>query len=216
MSTNTLISAGIIAIIRSRDAGDLLEAARAMQRGGITAMEVTLTTPGAIKGIEAIAGEMAGKMLVGAGTILSAEDANAAVQAGARFIVTPTLQADSIEFCRSMSIPICCGCYSTNEMLAAHAQGADFIKVFPATSLGLTGIRAIREALPQLRLVPTGGLTTGNLGDFIRIGCPAVAMGSALVNDAILRDHAWDELESRARKCVRSLQEARKETLTRK
>jgi 2-dehydro-3-deoxyphosphogluconate aldolase/(4S)-4-hydroxy-2-oxoglutarate aldolase len=216
MSTNSLIFAGIIAIIRSRDAGDLLEAARAMQRGGITAMEVTLTTPGAIKGIEAIAAEMAGKMLVGAGTILSAEDANAAVQAGARFIVTPTLQPDSIEFCRSMSIPICCGCYSTTEMLSAHAAGADFIKVFPATSLGLNGIRAIREALPQLLLIPTGGVTEDNLADFIRIGCPAVAMGSSLVNDAILKDHAWEELENRARKCVTSLEEVRKETPIRK
>jgi 2-dehydro-3-deoxyphosphogluconate aldolase/(4S)-4-hydroxy-2-oxoglutarate aldolase len=110
-----------------------------------------------------------------------------------------------------MSVPICCGCYSTTEMLVAHSLGADFIKVFPATSLGLNGIRAIREALPQLALVPTGGVTAENLGDFIRIGCPAVAMGSALVNDAILRNHAWGELESRAQKCVRSLQAVKKE-----
>lgn len=204
-------AAGIIAIIRSRDAGDLVEAARAMQRGGITAMEVTLTTPGAIKGIEAIAAEMAGKMTVGAGTILSAEDANAAVQAGAKFIVTPTLQIDSIEFCRSMNIPICCGCFSATEMLEAHRRGADFIKVFPATSLGVNGIRAIREAFPQLQLVPTGGVTAENLADFIRVGCPAVAMGSALVNDAILRHHAWEELESRVRRCVEALAKAREE-----
>jgi 2-dehydro-3-deoxyphosphogluconate aldolase/(4S)-4-hydroxy-2-oxoglutarate aldolase len=111
-----------------------------------------------------------------------------------------------------MNIPICCGCFTATEMLAAYAHGADFIKVFPATMFGVNGIRAIREALPQLQLVPTGGVSADNLGDFIRIGCPAVAMGSALVNDQILRDHAWDELEARSRRCVEAYQKARAES----
>src|SRR4051812_3229838 len=124
MSTDSIAEqlerAAIIAIIRSPDPGDLLAAAHAMRRGGITAMEVTLNTPGALDAISRITAELPDSMLVGAGTILRAEDAVAAISAGARFIVTPTLQPDTIRLCRQRSVPVCCGCFSPTEMLEAH------------------------------------------------------------------------------------------------
>jgi 2-dehydro-3-deoxyphosphogluconate aldolase/(4S)-4-hydroxy-2-oxoglutarate aldolase len=209
LEPNKLEEAGVIAIIRSPDPGDLVAAAEALHRGGVRAMEVTLNTPGALETIHQIASNLAGRMHVGAGTILGAADARAAIDAGAQFIVTPTFQPDSITACRERGVPICCGCLSATEMLAADRLGSEFIKVFPATTVGLATIVEVLEELPQLRLVPTGGVTAQNLAGFVRAGCAAVAVGSALVSRKVLQERDWAMLEHQARAFMSALAEAR-------
>lgn len=218
LTAQQLRQAGVIAIIRSTSdagggggGGDLLSAARALARGGVRAVEVTLNTPGALDAIRRIAAHAEPQQLViGAGTILSADDAAAAIDAGARFIVTPTLQPDSIALCRRRGAPICCGCMSLSEIVAATRLGSDFVKVFPATSLGLPAIEQMLAEMPELQLVPTGGVSASNLGAFIRAGCAAVAVGSALVDRALLAKQDWTELERRARMLADALEEARR------
>jgi 2-dehydro-3-deoxyphosphogluconate aldolase/(4S)-4-hydroxy-2-oxoglutarate aldolase len=174
-----IVDAGLIVIIRTSSSEHLVEAARALEAGGVRAMEITLNTPGALAAIAAIRSALPG-MLCGAGTILTPDDAAAALGAGAQFIVTPTLQLDTVAFCRERGVPVTPGCASPTEALAAHRAGADFIKVFPAATLGLVHIAALLEELPELRLVPTGGVTPENCEQYFRAGCALVAAGSAM------------------------------------
>ncbi len=186
--------AGIIAIIRHDRECDLLSAARALAKGGITAMEITLNTPDALSAISAVRAEVPG-IRVGAGTILEVADAEKAIGAGAEFIVTPTVQPDSIRACRDANIPIVCGCMTPTEALTAHRAGADFLKVFPADSLGPAFIKAILGPMPFLKLVPTGGVSLGNIKDFFAAGSTAVAVGSHLVSRSMLESGDWAHLE---------------------
>jgi 2-dehydro-3-deoxyphosphogluconate aldolase/(4S)-4-hydroxy-2-oxoglutarate aldolase len=197
--------AGLIVIIRAPSSDHLVEAARALQGGGVRAMEITLNTPGALEAIAKIRAEIPG-ILCGAGTILEADNARAAVEAGAQFIVTPTLQMDSIAFCRAQGVPMVAGCASPTEALAAHRVGADFIKVFPAARFSLPHIAAMLEELPQLNVVPTGGVTPENLAGFFEAGCRAVAAGSNLVTKEILRTQDWKSLETAARRYVQAIE----------
>jgi 2-dehydro-3-deoxyphosphogluconate aldolase/(4S)-4-hydroxy-2-oxoglutarate aldolase len=202
--------AGIVAIIRAGAGVDLLGAARALARGGVRVLEVTLNTPGALSAIERARRELAHDgVRVGAGTILAAPDARAATDAGAEFVVTPTLQADSIALCRARAVPILCGCTSATEAVAARAAGADFVKLFPATRLGASYARDLLAALPTLNLVPTGGVSAENLGAYIEAGCAAVAVGSQLVDGKLLKAADWDALAARARTFVDALARAR-------
>ena len=197
-SNESLRAAGVIAIIRAGAGVDLLGAARALAAGGVRAMEITLNTPGALAAIAAARAELGGQMHVGAGTILRAEDAAAAIAAGAQFIVTPTLQPDTIALCGRRGVPLACGCASPTEALAAHAAGAAFVKLFPATMLGLAAIHLIHQVLPAVAVVPTGGVTIENVADFVAAGAAAVAVGSALVSGRILAARDWYALARNA------------------
>lgn len=200
---------GLIAIIRTELEADLMRVAEALAEGGIRAMEITLNTPDALTAIAAIRHELSPGMRVGAGTILNASDARSAFDAGAEFIVTPTLQLDTITFCRQHGIPIACGCMTPTEALTAHGAGADFIKLFPAESLGPGYIRALLAPLPFLKIIPTGGVSRGNLAAFLQAGCVGVALGGNLVSKEVLRDQDWVRLASMAREYVQILAEAR-------
>ena len=185
---------GIVAIVRHNSDADLVGAARALLAGGLKAMEVTLTTPGALDSIRKTRRECP-EIRIGAGTILSAKDAEVAIEAGAEFIVTPTVQLDSIATCRSAGIPILCGCMTPTEALAVHSAGADYLKLFPAESLGPGYVKALLAPMPFLKIVPTGGVTLETLGTFFEAGCKAVAVGSNLVSRRILDTQDWGELE---------------------
>lgn len=211
---NTLTAAelqeiGLIAIIRTDLDTDLMRVAEALAEGGIRAMEITLNTPGALTAITAIRYAFSPGMRVGAGTILNASDARSAFDAGAEYIVTPTLQLDTITFCRQQGLPIACGCMTPTEALTAHQAGADFIKLFPSDTLGPGYIRALLAPLPFLKIIPTGGISQDNLAAFFQAGCVGVALGSNLVSKAVLRDQDWAKLTVAAREYVQILAEAR-------
>jgi 2-dehydro-3-deoxyphosphogluconate aldolase/(4S)-4-hydroxy-2-oxoglutarate aldolase len=205
-----LESAGVIAIIRARTDAGLLEGARALARGGVTALEITLNTPGARDWLPRLRDELgAGGVLVGAGTILDAGDARAALDAGAQFIVTPTLQPESIAVCRERGVPICCGAFTPTEALAAQRAGAEFVKIFPAATPGPGYIRDLLAPLPFLKLVPTGGVTPENAAAFLRAGAVAVGAGSALYDARLASAGRSAELEARAREWLAAIAGAR-------
>jgi len=212
--TQTLTAAeleeiGLIAIVRTDADTDLMRVAEALAEGGIRAMEITLNTPGALPAIGAVRRAFSPAMRVGAGTILGPQDARAAFEAGAEFLVTPTLQPDTIAYCRDNALPIACGCMTPTEALAAHQAGADFIKLFPADTLGPAYVRALRAPLPFLRIIPTGGVSLDTLALFLQAGCVGVALGSNLVSKTVLQNQDWDALAATARRYVQTFASAR-------
>ena len=200
---------GLIAIVRTDLDADMRRVAEALAEGGIRAMEITLNTPNALASITTVRRELSPALRVGAGTILNAADAQKAEEAGAEFLVTPTLQLDTIAFCRQHTLPLACGCLTPTEALAAHQAGADFIKLFPADTLGPSYVRALLAPLPFLRIIPTGGVSLQNVADYIQAGSVGVALGSNLVSRQILRDGDWSGLTALARDYVQALAAAR-------
>ncbi|UOF92579.1 bifunctional 4-hydroxy-2-oxoglutarate aldolase/2-dehydro-3-deoxy-phosphogluconate aldolase [Fodinisporobacter ferrooxydans] len=173
---------GIVAIVRGARAKDVLPIAKALQKGGIQAIEITLNSPNALAVIEQVKAELGDDMLVGAGTVLDSESARAAIAAGATFIISPTLDVGTIEITKrygAISIP---GAFTPTEILTGFQRGADIMKVFPATSLGPSYIKDIHGPLPQIPLMPTGGIGLGNIASYIQAGAVAVGVGSSLVN----------------------------------
>ncbi len=200
---------GVIAIMRAESSAELLRAAEAIRQGGVCAIEVTMTTPGALAVIEqATAGADEG-VAFGAGTVLDAESARAAILAGAQFLVAPTLSAAVIAMARRYRVPVLPGAYTPTEILTAWEAGADMVKVFPASLGGPELIKALKAPLPQVELVPVGGVEVENTADFIRAGAAAVGVGSALVNQRLLEQGDWDTLTVRARRLIEEVQRGR-------
>ena len=204
-----LLDPGIVAIIRADSSDQLLECAEALVAGGISVMEVTMTTPNAISVIKTVSDALGDKIIMGVGTVLDTETCRMAMLAGARFVVTPVLRPDVVEMCNRYSVPIACGAYTPTEALTAHEMGADFIKIFPADGLGPGYIKAILAPLPQLRIIPTGGVDVNTAGSFLKAGCVAVAAGSSLVSREILNERDWPALTERARAFVAAVREAK-------
>ncbi len=189
---------GVLAILRAQTSSQLIDAAEAIRQGGVRVIEVTMTTPGALKVIEEAATRYGDAVLFGAGTVLDTETARAAILAGAGFIVAPTLKCEVIEICRRYSIPVMPGCYTPTEMLTAWEAGADFVKLFPADVGGPALVKALLAPLPQLQIVPVGGVDLNTTADFIRCGAVAVGVGSSLINQKLLDTGNMPELTRRA------------------
>jgi len=170
-------------------------------------MEITLNTPGALAGISQVRDQLGESVTIGAGTILGPDDARKAIDAGAQFIVTPTLQLDTIAECREQGVPILCGAMTPTEIFAAHQAGADFVKLFPAGSLGLDYIKSVLAPLPFVRFVPTGGVSLQNIASFLEV-CPAVGVGSNLVDLRLVAEGRWDDLTALARRFAEAAREA--------
>jgi len=208
---------GIIAIMRAKkvpasQAGtseQLIAAAEAICRGGVRAIEVTMTTPGALEMIAEASARFGRDVLFGAGTVLDAETAQAAIQAGAGLIVSPTLDVDVIRLCNDHGVVAVPGCYTPTEMLAAFNAGADLCKFFPAEIGGPAMLRAIRAPLPQLRIVPVGGVTLDNAAEYMRSGAAALGIGSALIDQALLDAGDLAELARRAAAFIAAVKTAR-------
>lgn len=204
-----MLNPGVIAVIRADSSEQLLDAARAMADGGVIAMEVTMTTPNAIDVIKSVTTALGDKVLMGVGTVLDDITARLAILAGAEYVVTPVMRPDVIALCRRYSKPIVCGAVTPTEALNAHEAGADFVKLFPADTLGPTYIKALKAPLPQLQIIPTGGVTTKTAGDFIKAGCAAVAAGSSLVSKDVLAKKDWKTLSQTSREFVSAVAAAR-------
>ena len=188
---------GVIAIMRAKSSDQLIAAAEAIRAGGVRAIEVTFTTPGALQVIEQASKKYGDEILFGAGSVLDPETARTAILAGAAFIVAPTLNPRVIELCQRYSVPVMPGCYTPTEILTAWEAGADMVKLFPASVGGPDFVKAILAPLPQVEIVPVGGVELDNAAEFIRCGAAALGVGSSLVNQKLLDSGDFPELTSR-------------------
>ena len=209
---NRMLEPGVIAVIRADGSEQLEHVARALRDGGVTAMEVTMTTPNALDVIKNVSRALGDSILMGVGTVLDETTARLALLAGAQFVVTPVMRPDVIALCNRYSIPIVSGAYTPTEALTAHEAGADFIKIFPADGLGPGYVRALKAPLPQLQIIPTGGVDVETCGDFIRAGCAAVAAGGSLVSKDILKRGDWAALSDLSARFVAQVARARSQT----
>lgn len=202
-------STGLIPVIRARSADEAAQAVDAIQAGGVGVLEITMTVPGAVELIREVASR-ATDALVGAGTVLDPETATSCIEAGARFVVSPALNLDTVATCREAGIAVIPGALSPTEVVTAWKAGADLVKVFPAGAVGGPSyIKALKAPLPQIDLVPTGGVNLQTAGDFIRAGASALGVGGDLVDLAALRRGEASVLTERARKFVEAVREAR-------
>ncbi len=202
-------STGVIAIMRAKSSDQLLQAADAIRAGGVQAIEVTLTTPGALTIIEQSRARYDEGVLFGAGSVLDAVSARAAILAGAQFIVSPSFKPELASICRRYSVPVMPGAFTSTEIVAAWESGADMVKIFPASLGGPALIKALKAPLPQIDMVPVGGVSLENAADFIRAGASAIGAGSALVNQRLLEAGDFDALEERARRLIAEVSRGR-------
>ena len=204
-----LLDPGIIAIIRADSSQQLVAAAGALLDGGVTAMEVTMTTPDALRVIAEVIQKFGDRVVMGVGSVLDPETARAAILAGAEFIVTPVTRPEVIQMCNRYGKPIASGAFTPTECLLAHESGADFVKLFPADQVGPTYIRNLLAPLPMLQIIPTGGVTPETAAAFLKAGSVALGAGSSLVSKDILQRADWAGLTSKAREFVQAVRAAR-------
>ena len=200
---------GIVAIIRANSANELIDAAAAIHAGGVSVVEVTMTTPNALQVISDVSSAYGDSVLVGAGSVLDAETARAVMLAGAEFIVSPVTKADVIEICNRYGKVVIPGAFTPTEILAAWETGADYVKVFPSSGVGASYIKDVKAPLPHIPLVPTGGINVENAAEFIAAGATALGVGSSLVNNQLIESGQFDSLTERAKKLSAEVQRAR-------
>ena len=191
---NYILDKCIVAVVRADTGGDdLVRVVEAVAEGGVHCIEVTMTTPGALECIRAASEKLEGAdALLGVGTVLDAETCRMAILAGAEYVVSPNLSIPVIQMARRYGKPVVCGAYTPTEILTAWDHGSDFVKVFPASIGGPPYLKAIKGPLPQIPLVPTGGVELDNVGEFLKAGASALAVGGNLVSKKLLaaRDFA--------------------------
>jgi 2-dehydro-3-deoxyphosphogluconate aldolase/(4S)-4-hydroxy-2-oxoglutarate aldolase len=187
-----VLDCGIVAVVRSADPGPLVEVVKALAEGGVTVAEVTLTVPNALEVIREAKRQLGDRVLLGAGTVLDPETARAALLAGAEFIVAPGLNLDVIKLCRRYDKLVMPGAFTPTEVLTAWEAGADIVKVFPADVVGPAFFKALRGPLPQVKLMPTGGVDIATAGEFLKAGAVCLGVGGQLVDPKLVaaRDFA--------------------------
>jgi 2-dehydro-3-deoxyphosphogluconate aldolase/(4S)-4-hydroxy-2-oxoglutarate aldolase len=208
-SLEMLLDGGVVAIMRAKSPDQLLDAAQAVLEGGVNAIEVTMTTPGAIDVIRQATASFGSGVLFGAGSVLDAETARAAILAGAQFIVCPTFNPSTVQICKRYSIPVVPGAYTPTEILTAWEAGATMVKVFPASTGGPAYIKAVKAPLPQVRLTAVGGVDLSNTADFIRAGCDGVGVGGELVNQKLLDARDFAGITERASRFRQEVEKGR-------
>jgi len=209
---SSITGIGLVPVVRTATAEAALNSVEAIYNGGVRAAEITMTVPGALKALEKLADKFGDKLMLGAGTVLDPETARACMLAGAQFFVTPTLKPATIEMVRRYSKVICAGALTPTEVLTAWEAGADVVKVFPANAVGGPKyIKALKGPLPQVEMIPTGGVNMETAGEFLKAGACAVAVGGELVDPKLIREGRYDEMEARARQYLEVIAKARAE-----
>jgi 2-dehydro-3-deoxyphosphogluconate aldolase/(4S)-4-hydroxy-2-oxoglutarate aldolase len=207
---SSIIEIGLVPIVRVASADSALQAIEAIHRGGVRAAEITMTVPGAVRVLEKLADRFGDQMILGAGTVLDPETARACMLAGAQFFVTPALNLATIEIVKRYSKVIFPGALTPTEVLTAWQAGADAIKIFPCSAVGGPKyIKALKAPFPQIQMVPTGGVNLATVGDFLKAGACAVAVGSELVDSATVEQGRFDIIEDRARQYLAAVAAAR-------
>lgn len=201
----TLISGGAVAVIRMRDASKLKKVAEAIHKGGISAIEITMTTPNALKVIEETARSMGEDIQVGVGSVLDSETARMAINAGAQYVVSPIFKPEILHTAHRYDIPVMPGAFTPTEILAAHEHGADIVKIFPADVVGMAFFKAVKAPMPHVNMMPTGGVSLTNAGDWIKAGACAVGVGSALLDKEAIAHEKYDVLTQNAKTLKQSI-----------
>ena len=204
-----ILSTGVVAVIRMKDTQRLKRVIEAIRLGGVKSIEITMTVPGAVQIIADLVKTVPDDVLVGAGTVTDVETANKVIDVGAKFVVGPILNVDIIKLCNQRGVVIMPGCYTPTEIFTAWKAGADIIKVFPATSLGPKYFKDIRGPFPDLRLLPTGGVSVDNVGEWIAAGAVAVGIGSDLLDKKAIDEERYEVLTERAKRMVENFVKAK-------
>src|ERR1700687_936432 len=204
-----VLDGGIVAVVRSHDSNQLVEVARALADGGVTTVEITMTVPGALDVIRQVRQALGDRLLLGAGTILDPETARAALLAGAEYIVAPTVNLDVIRLCQRYNKLVMPGAFTPTEILAAWEAGADIVKVFPAEVVGPAFFKALRGPLPQIRLMPTGGVDLTTAAAFLKAGACCLGIGSQLVEPRAVAERNFNRIRELARQYVSIVNQCR-------
>jgi 2-dehydro-3-deoxyphosphogluconate aldolase/(4S)-4-hydroxy-2-oxoglutarate aldolase len=216
MNKDTVLSfirdVGIVPVVRTSSAESAVKAVEAIYEGGIRAAEITMTVPGAIRALEAVADQFGDKIVLGAGTVLDPESARISMLAGAEFFVTPSLKLATIEMVKRYGKVIMPGALTPTEVLAAWEAGADIVKIFPCGNVGGPKyIRALKAPFPQIEMIPTGGVNLETAGEFLKAGACAVAVGAELVDAKTIKEGRYEIFTERARKFLEVIAAAREE-----
>jgi 2-dehydro-3-deoxyphosphogluconate aldolase/(4S)-4-hydroxy-2-oxoglutarate aldolase len=206
-----LTNPGIIAVVRAQKAEQVIPLSEALIAGGVIAIEITMTTPNAIEAIRDARKKLGERAVIGVGTVLNEKVCREAIEAGAEFVVTPICRTEFVAIARAADRPIMLGAYTPTEAQTAHEAGADFIKIFPADTLGPGYIKALRAPLPHLKIVPTGGVDVHNVADFLKAGCAALGVGGSMVTAKMLQEGDWAGLTRLAEQFVKAARSARGE-----
>ncbi|HEY2783428.1 MAG TPA: bifunctional 4-hydroxy-2-oxoglutarate aldolase/2-dehydro-3-deoxy-phosphogluconate aldolase [Fimbriiglobus sp.] len=204
-----ILASGLVAVVRAPSPDGLVEVIRALADGGIAAAEVTLTVPNAFHVLRAAKAALGDRIVLGVGTVISAEDGQRAVDAGAEFLVAPTFNPEVVRLAQLLDVVVMPGAFTPTEILAAWNAGADVVKVFPAEVVGPAFFRAMRGPLPHVKLMPTGGVDLSTAAAFLKAGAVCLGVGSQLVDPALIRERAFERITDLARKYVRIVQESR-------
>ena len=204
-----LLNPGVIAVVRAKRADQAVPLAEALVAGGVIAVEITMTTPNAIAAIKEASSKLCDRALIGVGTVLDEATCQAAIDAGAQFIVSPICRRELVPIAQKAGKPIMLGSYTPTEAQLAYEAGSDFIKIFPADTLGPNYIKALRAPLPHLKIVPTGGVDLKTIGDFFKAGVAAVGAGSSLISKDVLEKDDWATLTKTAAEFVKAARAAR-------
>ena len=210
---SVLRESGVIVVIRTENSDDLVTVARALHDGGVKFIEITMTVPGALDVIREAVKQLKGlDVYIGAGTVLDAETARAAILAGASFIVGPTFDQPMVDLCRSYGVVVMPAGLTPNEIFQAWKGGADVVKVFPAKSVGGADyLKAVKEPLPQVELIPTNGVDFETAASFIKAGALAIGVGGAIVGKTLIADKNFGSITANARKMIDLIREAKAE-----
>ncbi len=204
---------GLVPVVRAPSAAVALRAARAVFAGGVDVLEITMTVPDALQVLRALAGELGDRVLLGAGTVLDAGTARRCVEAGAAFIVSPGLDLETVRAAQDLDRAVMPGALTPTEIITAWKAGADMVKVFPCSAVGGAAyIKALKAPLPEVKLLPTGGVDRNTAAEYIRAGAAALGLGAALIDIKAMKEKGEEELSKRARELVEIVRSARAET----
>jgi len=206
---NKIFESGAVAVIRMADSAKLMKVAEAIYEGGVSAIEITMTTPNALVVIEEIAKKMGDTLQIGVGSVLDSETARLAINAGAEYVVSPVFKKEIVETAHRYDKAAMPGCFTPTEILTAWEAGADVIKVFPADILGMPFFKAVLAPMPQIRVMPTGGVNLDNAGEWLKAGACAVGIGSALLDKKAIADGDFAKLTENARRMCKSIAAAK-------
>lgn len=197
-----------VAVIRLKEADKLKNVIEALALGGVSAAEITMTVPNAIDLIKQVTQELSEDIIVGVGSVLNADVAQQAIEAGAKYVVSPIFKKEIIDAAHAYDVPAMPGCFTPTEILTAYEYGADVVKVFPADVLGMAFFKGILAPMPHLKLMPTGGVSLTNAGDWIKAGAVAVGIGSALLDKEAIESENYSKLTANAKQITESINNA--------
>jgi 2-dehydro-3-deoxyphosphogluconate aldolase/(4S)-4-hydroxy-2-oxoglutarate aldolase len=208
--TQKVMDNGAVAVVRMKEPEKLLKVVDALREGGLFSIEITLTVPNAFQLIEKTAKEFGDALLVGVGSVLNSESAQRAIDSGANYVVSPILKLEIIETAHKAGVPAMPGSFTPTEIQTAYEAGADIVKVFPADVVGMAFFKAVKAPMPHLKLMPTGGVTLTNAGDWIKAGACAVGVGSALLDPKAIEAGDYAKLTQNAKLLMESVNSVRK------